>query len=113
MVTFMQVLFGPLILLCAGQSVSAFFGSVGNLLSMSGREWIALCGLLVSTAVNVFLNWLLIPEYGIEGAAVATGISIATWNVCLWGATCFLLGVDSSAIGLRLTPPATLVSNEK
>ncbi|SFQ62856.1 Membrane protein involved in the export of O-antigen and teichoic acid [Roseivivax halotolerans] len=100
--------FWALILLCIGQSFSAFFGSVGSLLTMSGREWVALSGLGVSTLVNVGLNWLLIPIYGIEGAAFATGLSMIAWNVGLWGATWILLRIDSSALGLRRTPPASL-----
>ncbi|MEM0984857.1 MAG: oligosaccharide flippase family protein [Pseudomonadota bacterium] len=101
--------FWALILLCFGQVVSAFFGSAGNLLTMSGREWIAAGGLLLSTLVNVGLNWLLIPRHGIEGAAIATGISIAVWNIALWSAAWTTLRVDSSPIGLRRSPPANLI----
>lgn len=101
--------FWALVLLCLSQVVSAFFGSAGNLLIMSGREWIAVIGLIASTLVNVGLNWLLIPLYGIEGAAVATGISIVVWNTVLWFATWVTLNIDSSILGLHRSPsPATL-----
>jgi len=93
-----------LIILCSSQVVNASFGSVGNLLTMSGRERIAFGGLAVSTVVNVLLNWLLIPRYGIEGAAIATGISIAVWNIGLWAATWVLMGVDSSPLGVQKSP---------
>ncbi|MEN8832578.1 MAG: flippase [Pacificibacter sp.] len=97
--------FWPLILLCFGHTVSAFFGSVGNLLTMSGREWIALSGLAISTLVNVVLNWVLIPLYGIEGAAIATAISVMVWNLVLWVAALIIMRIDTSAIGLRRNAP--------
>ena len=93
--------FWALILLCLGQSVSALFGSVGNLLIMSGREKIALGGMVISTVSNITLNWVLIPRYGIEGAAIATGLSIVIWNLCLWGAARVLMGIDTSFVGLK------------
>lgn len=105
--------FWPLIILCVGQSFSSFFGLNGTLLTMSGREWIALSGLAVSTVVNIGLNWVLIPAYGVQGAAMATGISIATWNLCLWAASWFLLRIDTTAIGLRRTPPANIGPREE
>lgn len=101
--------FWALIILCLGQTVSAFFGSAGNLLTMSGREWIAAGGLFVSTLVNVGLNWLLIPRYGIEGAAIATGLSIVVWNIVLWYATWVTIRIDSSPAGLRRSPAASLM----
>lgn len=103
--------FWALMLLCFGHTMSAFFGSVSNLLTMSGREWVALCGLAISTLTNIALNWLLIPLYGIEGAAMATGASIIVWNFGLWIAAWVIMRIDSSAIGLRrstpqITPPS-------
>ena len=100
--------FWAMILLCVGQSVSALFGSTGNLLTMASREWVVLSGLVASTLINVGLNWLLIPRYGIEGAAIATGVSIAAWNIGLWSATWVLMRIDSSPLGLRRTPPSSL-----
>jgi O-antigen/teichoic acid export membrane protein len=96
--------YSALTILCVGQCVNAFFGSVGNLLTMSGREWVALSGLGISTLVNIILNWLLIPKYGAEGAAMATTASVITWNAILWVSALILLKVDSSAIGLHRHP---------
>lgn len=106
--------FYALMVLCLSQTVSALFGSVGNLLTMAGREKVALAGLALSTTVNVALNWFLIPLYGIEGAALATGISIAVWNVLLWIAAWSLMGIDSSLLGLRgSTKPLTRPGGDK
>lgn len=100
--------FTPLIYLCLGQLISALFGSVGNLLTMSGKEWVAMWGLVASTVVNVVLNWFLIPIYGIEGAAIATSISIVAWNIGLWVAAWVTIRIDSSPFGIARTPPVSL-----
>lgn len=49
--------------------------SVGLLLVMTGFERDAALSLAVSAALNVVLNALLIPNWGIEGAAIATATS--------------------------------------
>lgn len=73
----------PLVILCAGQLISAVMGSVGLILNMTGYEKDTLKGLVGSALINVLLNLLLIPRFGIEGAAVATSISVAFWNTLL------------------------------
>ncbi len=98
--------YSALVLLSIGQAINAFFGSVISLLTMTGREWVAMFGLLISTIANVVLNWLLIPLYGIEGAAIATGISVVIWNICLWLACWKIVGIDSSPFGF--TPPRSI-----
>lgn len=89
-----------LTILVAGQVVNAFFGSCISLLNMSGHERLAMRGLVLAAGVNVALNLLLIPDYGIEGAAIATALSTVLWNVMLWHSVWRKLGVDSSPIGL-------------
>lgn len=49
----------------------------GNLLISVGRERDSLLALVAGAAVNVGLNFLLIPRRGIEGAAIATAVSFA------------------------------------
>lgn len=96
-----------LVILSIGQCVNALFATNGTLLTMSGKEWVVLSGLIASTLVNVALNWLLIPTHGIEGAAMATGVSIIIWNLSLWGVAWVLLRIDSSPLGIFRTPPAS------
>lgn len=87
----------PLAILAVGQFVNAFFGSAGVLLNMANHERAAARGLLVAAALNVALNALLIPHYGVNGAAVATTCSLVVWNVLLWRAASRLLDVDTLA----------------
>jgi O-antigen/teichoic acid export membrane protein len=100
-------LFGPefvqghmaLSILSAGQVINVAAGSVAVILVMTGNERIAALGVAVSTLVNISLNALLIPLWGIEGAALATAISIVLWNVVLVRSVWTLLGVDPTSLG--------------
>ncbi len=88
------IMFGPefaptypaLAILCVGQLVNASMGSVGVLLNMTGHEGDTARGRAIATVLNVCLNALLIPFWGIEGAAIANSVSMVTWNVlsALW-----------------------------
>jgi len=93
--------YGPLAVLLAGQLFNALAGSVGLLLMMTGHEREMVRGLTVSAFMNVVLNLILIPSFGLYGAALATAISLATWNVILWLVVRRRLGLDCSALGLR------------
>jgi len=71
------------LLLSLGKLISAFSGSVGNLLQMTGKQLIYMNILLVGAIINVILNYLLIPIYGINGAAIASMTSIIIWNLTM------------------------------
>jgi O-antigen/teichoic acid export membrane protein len=53
---------------------------------MTGKQGIALIFTIVSLAVNIGLNLLLIPKYGVLGAAVSSSISAASINLAKVGA---------------------------
>jgi O-antigen/teichoic acid export membrane protein len=89
----------PLVILCLAQLVNAGAGSVGMLLAMAHYEREITIGIGVATVVNVFLNTLLIPKWGIEGAAVATGSSIIIWNFLLAWYVWKRLGIYSTVVG--------------
>lgn len=90
-----------MVILTLGHTLSAFFGTCMGLLNMTGHATQAMRGMLVSVVLNVLLNLILIPRYGIEGAAVATLISTVVWNVLLWGLVRRHLALDCSVLGLR------------
>jgi O-antigen/teichoic acid export membrane protein len=62
-------------LLCAGPLMSAFFGLCGNTLLMFGHSRLLLLNAMGAGTLNVLLNYLMIPELGLLGAALATAIS--------------------------------------
>lgn len=65
------------------QAFNALAGPVGMVVIMTGRQKIGSLCIAASTIVNLGLNYILIPLYGIEGAAVATAVSILVWNILL------------------------------
>ena len=84
-------LFGPkfsaaypvLAILIIGQIVNIAVGSVGILLTMTGREHATFSGRSISALLYVGLNAILIPKWGIVGAAIATTVSTIAWNSLL------------------------------
>jgi O-antigen/teichoic acid export membrane protein len=73
----------PLVILTIGQLANATFGSVGALLNMTGHEKDAMKGMFYSLGVNLLLGFILIPTFGMIGAATATAISLIVWNAIL------------------------------
>ena len=73
----------PLLLLLAGQVVNALTGSVGFLMTMTGHQNKAAQILAFCAVLNIVLNASLIPAYGLVGAAMATAISTASWNLLM------------------------------
>jgi len=69
--------------LCFARGVSAFTGPAGNLLQMTGRHIIFMNVLFAGAIINIVLNYLLIPLYGIEGAAISSMSSIIFWNLAM------------------------------
>ena len=72
-----------LIVLSIGKMFSAICGSVGTLLQMSGNQKYFQNVLIAAAILNVALNYFLIPEFQLLGAALASLISNVFWNVCL------------------------------
>ena len=86
-------------ILCIGQLVNASAGSVGLLLIMTGYEMDSAWGIGFGAVSNVIFNFLLIPSFGIEGAAVATASSMVMWNIILIWLVWKRLGIYSTALG--------------
>lgn len=70
-------------ILCWGQFFNIFTGSVALLLVMTGYQFYTAIGVTISALLNVGLNYLLIPIWGIEGAATATVSSNMLWNILM------------------------------
>ena len=80
------------IFLSCGRLISSFSGSVGNLLQMTGKQVMFMNILFAGACINVVLNYLLIPSdnlfsefgvSGINGAALASMISLSAWNLAM------------------------------
>ena len=93
----------PLAILSAGQLVNAAAGSVGLLLNMSGHERDTARGVAVATVSNVVLNLILIPRFGMTGAAIATAVTLVIWNTLLCRQVWVRMGIQSTAIRFPVT----------
>jgi O-antigen/teichoic acid export membrane protein len=72
-----------LTILCLGQLVNASAGSVAVILNMSGHDKQTLYGVIVALSTNLVLSVLLIPLFGLVGAAVSFSVSLSILNVVL------------------------------
>lgn len=90
----------PMAILAVGQLVNAAMGSVGFLLNMTGHEKDVARTLVFATGLNILLNYFLIPQYGVNGAAVATAISIVIWNIVLCRLVKQRIGINSTVFNL-------------
>ena len=70
----------PMIVIAIGQLMNVAAGPVGTLLAMSRQERLVGLGMAISVVCNIVLNYLLIPSYGVIGAAIATAASVGIWN---------------------------------
>ena len=69
--------------LVIGNIFMSLMGTAAVVLVMSGKERIALKGFGVGATLNIILNALLIPKWGMEGAALATATSITVCYIFL------------------------------
>lgn len=70
-----------LTILCVGQIVNSAMGSIGLILTMTGNERLAARGAGMTAVMNIALNAVLIPRYGMEGAAVSSALALIAWNL--------------------------------
>jgi O-antigen/teichoic acid export membrane protein len=90
---------GALALLSAAQLINVAMGPVSLLLVMTGHERDAVMALVISAISNVILNGVLIPQWGLEGAAAATASSTILWNVLMAKSVYRRLGIYCPALG--------------
>ena len=71
------------IILSIGRVIVSFSGAAGNLLQMCGRQVIFMNVAVIGSVINIILNFTLIPIYGINGSAIATMVSLVSFNLLL------------------------------
>lgn len=76
-----------LFLLCVGQIINSYCGSVAVVLQMTGNQIIYQYFMLTALVVNLILMFGLTPIYGAFGAAIASISSMILWNI---GGTLYL-----------------------
>ena len=89
-----------LIILCCGQLIFTITGLGGLILNMTGNEkYTAVTG-AGSAALNTILNYFLISQWGVVGAAIATSVSLLLMNLSNIILVRLKLGIKSTAVGI-------------
>ncbi len=99
-----------LIILGMGQFINAGTGGVGQMLVMSGHQYRNFFVDLGAVILNIVLNVVLIPKWGILGAAVATSTSIAIANLMLLLQVYLVLGVHPYSLRYLKTMGVSIVA---
>lgn len=71
------------VLVCA-RCVGAWFGPIELVLSMAGHERDTALAIFLTVILNIILNWFLIEQYGISGAATATAVALLVRRLLVW-----------------------------
>ncbi len=85
-----------LAILLIAQVINTAAGSVGFLMNMCGYQNYSIRALGLSATINIIANCVLIPKYGINGAAYATITSTVIWNLYLVIYAHKLVGIDTT-----------------
>ncbi len=78
---FAEAAFIPLLIILAGQCISAAAGPVGFLMTMTRYERQASWFMALAATLNIVLSVALIPLFGLVGAAIASAAGIVAWNL--------------------------------
>jgi O-antigen/teichoic acid export membrane protein len=91
-----------LMVLCVAMLVNLAAGNVGTVLLMGGRSTWVLMDKGAALAINVGANVLLVPRYGITGAAVAWAAAIVLDSVLAFGQVRWGMRIGSALTGVVL-----------
>lgn len=85
----------PLMVMALGQLANAGFGLVTVIAVATRSEAVALRVHVIGAATNLLLCLVLVPVLGAVGAALATAISLITWNFLIFRALKRKFGISS------------------
>jgi O-antigen/teichoic acid export membrane protein len=71
----------PLLILVLGQLIKAGAGLIGVILQMTGEHKIYMKVTIISGILNIILNIVLIPRFGMIGAAIATAFCLSMIDI--------------------------------
>jgi O-antigen/teichoic acid export membrane protein len=72
----------PMVMLVTGQFISSVSGSTGNFMNMTGHQNPFRTIVFCAGVLSLVLGFILIPRFGINGAACVAMVSVSTWNIC-------------------------------
>lgn len=108
------MLFGPtfvegaslLWILAAGVVIRSSVGAAESVLTMSGEQRVCAMVYGATLAVNICLNMVLIPRFGLDGAAMATSLALTFEAAALYSAARRRLGLHIFIIPRRMAGEA-------
>ena len=83
------------VIVTLGQAANILTGPVTVLLNMTGRQKVTMYYALATVVIDITLNLILIPKYGIIGAAIATSISRTVLNLGCAMQIYFMMGIST------------------
>ena len=83
----------PLKILAIGYIISTFFGLNGATCIALGKTRVIIISQVIALVVNLSLDLLLIPKYGIIGASIASSVSLVLVNIIMTGYVYGISGV--------------------
>lgn len=75
------VAYWAMVLLIIGQFINSISGSTGLFMNMTGNQNMFRNFVFIAALINISLNVLFTPKYGLYGAAIAGMVSLMTWNI--------------------------------
>ena len=95
--------------LCLALVVRSVFGPASLVLSVHDRPYATLPAVALGVVTLVVSNLLLVPPFGLMGAAIAALASITLWSAAQWLTVMRIAGVDVS-IRARLIRPREAIA---
>jgi len=83
----------PMLVLTSGITAGSTMGSVGALVNLTGWEKASARSYAVALGTNITLNFILIPHFGMLGAAAATAVSTVLLSLQLALIAHYKLGI--------------------
>jgi len=99
-----------LVLLCSAMLVASASGLVDVVLLMLGRSWLSTINVTVALILNVTLNLLLAPEFGMIGSAIAWVVAILASNVFPLIQTAHVAGLHPGGVPLATAIAAAVLA---
>jgi O-antigen/teichoic acid export membrane protein len=85
-------------IILVGQLISAGFGLNGSVLNMTHHERRVTRAMALALLLNILSFALLVPIWGLRGAAAGYVMSMLAWNIGMWIDARRLVGVDTSFV---------------
>ena len=89
---------GPLAILCLSLLLRAGFGPAALVLSLHDRPYATLPAIALGLGMMIGCNLLLVPAYGLMGAAIAALVAQTFWAAAMWLTARLLAGIDVSVV---------------